>query len=137
MIIFRLLSLIFTLCGLAVLVAAVWLLMGNKLEIPANNAFGEMPEAVTRTLAGERGDAGARAGPGSFGSSMRDGEAPLPRSIDGLFGAEGLPGARGAEPRGGRSRHGALRRGDLVDVGMGRRPGPRPDGQSLQCERSA
>lgn len=51
MIILRLLSLIFTLSGLAVLVTAVWLLMGNELTIPDSGVFGEQPEAVTQELA--------------------------------------------------------------------------------------
>ena len=46
MIILRLLSLIFTLCGLAVVVAAVWLLLGNELTIPDDETFGPAPQAT-------------------------------------------------------------------------------------------
>lgn len=50
MIILRLLSLLFTLCGLAVLVTAVWLLMGNRLEVPEGEVFGDQPDMVERLL---------------------------------------------------------------------------------------
>jgi len=52
MIILRLFSLFFTLCGLAVAVAAVWLLMGNKLVVPDSDVFGDLPDPVRQTVPG-------------------------------------------------------------------------------------
>lgn len=50
MFIIRLISFILFLAGLAVVAAGGWLLMGNRLEIPANPMFGPQAEMVERTL---------------------------------------------------------------------------------------
>ncbi|MEO1100796.1 MAG: hypothetical protein AAFW65_03025 [Pseudomonadota bacterium] len=94
MIIFRLLSLFFTMCGLAVVITAAWLLMGNKLEIPDSEVFGESPDIVERYLPTEpRREAAAGAAPMAsargFGSSSGAG--------DEAFSPQMMPAARSAE----------------------------------------
>lgn len=95
MIIFRLLSLFFTMCGLAVVVTAAWLLMGNKLEIPDSEVFGDTPDIVERYLPTEpRQEASAGAAPlpsaRGFGSSASG-------ASDEAFSPQMMPAARSAQ----------------------------------------
>ncbi len=94
MIIFRLLSLFFTLCGLAVVVTAAWLLMGNRLEIPDSDVFGDKPDIIERYLPTEpRREAAVRAAPmpsaRGFGTSSG--------TADEAFSPQMMPGARSTE----------------------------------------
>lgn len=79
MIIFRLLSLVFLLAGLVVVVGGGWLLMGNKLVIPENAAFGPQAEAVERVL------------PAEASAPAASSEAP---ASDGTFRPQMMPNAR-------------------------------------------